>query len=133
MWFVAHATPDFTRGITASRVVAIGLFLAGSAVIAAGVLAFRAAQTTVDPTRPGNASAVVTSGIYRLTRNPMYLGMLLVLIGWAVFLSNLVAAAVTPLFILYMNRFQIAPEERFLHEKFGVPYEAYLRAVRRWL
>ena len=133
MWLIAKAVPALTHEYGAARFVATGLLIAGLGVIAAGVWAFRRAQTTVDPTRPGNASAVVTGGIYRFTRNPMYLGMLLVLLAWAAVLSNVLAAAVAPLFILYMNRFQIAPEERFLREKFGAPYEAYRRAVRRWL
>ena len=82
---------------------------------------------------PEAASAIVTVGIYRFTRNPMYLGFLLLLIAWAVFLGNIVSALMPLLFIAYMNRFQIAPEERALHARFGVPYETYLRSVRRWL
>jgi len=133
MWFAAGATPALRRDFNPAHIIAFGLIVAGALVTVAGVLAFRRAQTTVDPTRPGNASAVVTAGIYRFTRNPMYLGMLLALLGWAALVSNLLAAAIALLFIPYMNRFQIAPEERFLREKFGAPYEAYLGKVRRWL
>jgi protein-S-isoprenylcysteine O-methyltransferase Ste14 len=133
MWLIAKSASALTHEYGPARLVAIGSSIAGLGVIAAGVWAFRRAQTTVDPTRPGNASAVVTGGIYRFTRNPMYLGMLLMLLAWAALLQNVLAFAIAPLFIFYMNRFQILPEERFLRDKFGAPYEAYLRAVRRWL
>jgi protein-S-isoprenylcysteine O-methyltransferase Ste14 len=105
----------------------------GVAATAAGVIAFKRAQTTVDPTRPANASVVVTHGIYAFTRNPMYLGMLLALAAWAVFLGSLPAWLALPAFVKYMNRFQIEPEERFLRQKFGDPYDGYLLRVRRWL
>ena len=75
----------------------------------------------------------LTTGLYRVTRNPMYLGMLLVLFGWAVFLSNLAALLIAPLFALYITRFQIIPEERVLAEKFGAAFMAYQSQVRRWL
>jgi protein-S-isoprenylcysteine O-methyltransferase Ste14 len=75
----------------------------------------------------------VDSGIYRFTRNPMYLGMLLVLTAGAVYLGNLAAFAVLPLFVLSMNRLQIRPEERFMREKFGDAYRDYAARVRRWI
>ena len=63
----------------------------------------------------------------------MYLGFLLVLIGWAVYLSNIIATVMIAAFVVYMNRFQIAPEERALAAKFGARYTAYTQRVRRWL
>jgi protein-S-isoprenylcysteine O-methyltransferase Ste14 len=71
--------------------------------------------------------------VYKFTRNPMYLGLLLVLFGWAIFLSNAAAFALLPGFFVYMNRFQIEPEERVLALKFGSEYAAYKAKVRRWL
>lgn len=75
----------------------------------------------------------MTIGVYGFTRNPMYLAMLLALIAFSALLSNAFAPALTPVFVMYINRFQIAPEERFLAAKFGQRYEAYLRKVRRWV
>jgi protein-S-isoprenylcysteine O-methyltransferase Ste14 len=83
--------------------------------------------------KPGSASVLVDGGIYRLTRNPMYLGFLVVLLGWAIFLSKLVALLPLPAFIFYMNRFQIQPEEKALAARFGQTFIAYKARVRRWL
>ena len=83
--------------------------------------------------QPESASALVVSGIYRLTRNPMYLGFLLILLGWALFLSNGLAVLAVPAFVFYMNRFQIEPEERALAAIFGAEFVAYKSHVRRWL
>lgn len=114
-------------------VIASMIALIGIAVCAAGVYAFRTHQTTVDPTRPEATRILVTSGIYRLTRNPMYLGFAVVLLGWALLLSHPLAVLGVPAFMLYMNRFQIEPEEQVLREKFGDEFEAYASRVRRWI
>jgi protein-S-isoprenylcysteine O-methyltransferase Ste14 len=87
----------------------------------------------VNPLQPDAASSLVSGGVYRWTRNPMYLGMALVLLAWAVYLSSIAALAVLPLFIVYINRFQIEPEERALEARFGAQFERYRKAVRRWL
>lgn len=105
----------------------------GAAIAVAGVLAFRRARTTVNPMTPGASSSVVSTGIYRLTRNPMYLGFLLALAGWGAMLGNLLGLLPLAAFVAWMNRFQIAPEERALREKFGAGYEAYMGQVRRWI
>jgi len=133
MWLIAAVTPGLTAALPYRSVVAGAVLLAGVGVALAGVVEFRRAHTTVDPTRPDHASAVVTGGIYSLTRNPMYVGFLLLLAAWAAWLGNLPACLALPAFVKYMNRFQIAPEERFLSGKFGTPYDDYLRRVRRWL
>lgn len=109
------------------------LILLGAAVTIAGLLAFRKAGTTVNPMHPEASTAVVSVGIYRFSRNPMYLGFLLALAGWALVLGSLAALIVLPLYVACMNRFQIVPEERALRQKFGAPYEAYMRQVRRWV
>ncbi len=112
---------------------AVLLLAAGVLVAVAGVLEFRRARTTVNPTTPQAASAMVRSGIYGHTRNPMYLGMLLVLAAWAAWLANPAAYAVVPAFLLYLNRFQIEPEERILAGLFAGEFDTYRRSVRRWL
>jgi len=120
--------PDGVR-----HVVAAAIALAGGGIDLAGLISFRRARTTVNPLKPGNASSLVTSGIYRLTRNPMYLGLLLVLLAWAVFLSSVWAFAGPVAFVLYINRFQISPEERILATMFGAPYSDYKAKVPKWL
>jgi protein-S-isoprenylcysteine O-methyltransferase Ste14 len=97
------------------------------------VVSFRRARTTVNPTKPESSSVLVDSGIYRLTRNPMYLGFSLGLSGWAVMLSNMFAFLLLPIFILYMDRFQIEPEEKALAAIFGRQFAVYKTRVRRWL
>ena len=99
----------------------------------AGLVSFMRARTTVNPLRPAATSALVVSGVYRFTRNPMYLGLLLVLVAWATFLANGVAYLLAPLFVLYIGRFQIVPEERMLADKFGADFAAYRARVHRWL
>jgi protein-S-isoprenylcysteine O-methyltransferase Ste14 len=133
MWAVARATPRLTLPYPGRVLVAAALLVSGIAIMLMGVLAFRNASTTVDPRFPENASHIVSSGIYRFTRNPMYLGMLVVLIAWMALLSNVGTVVVPPLFALYITRWQIVPEERALAEKFGAEYEAYCGSVRRWL
>lgn len=117
-----------------TRIIASSVFvLVGAGISLAGVLSFKRARTTVNPTNPDAASALVTAGIYRLTRNPMYLGFLFLLLGWALFLPNGVALIGPFAFVLYMNRFQITPEERVLSRLFGTEFAAYQAMVRRWL
>jgi len=113
--------------------VAIAIALLGVAAAVFGNISFRRAKTTVNPFKPETASSLVTSGIYRVTRNPMYLGMLLVLVGWAVFLANGLAVIAIALFPAYITRFQIKPEERALTALFGEQYASYSSRVRRWI
>jgi len=96
-------------------------------------LAFRRARTTVNPLRPAAATSLVTGGIYRHTRNPMYLGQALVLLGGMLWLGSAGALLVVPLFVGWITRFQILPEERVLADLFGAEYAAFRRGVRRWL
>jgi protein-S-isoprenylcysteine O-methyltransferase Ste14 len=107
--------------------------VAGVVIAAAGVVAFRQARTTVNPMTPGAASSLVERGIYRYTRNPMYLGMALALLAWALWLGSFASLVVLPLFTAYMTRFQIVPEEHALAATFGDAFAAYRRRVRRWL
>jgi protein-S-isoprenylcysteine O-methyltransferase Ste14 len=132
MW-LASAYSAFTLALPWHSMFALIFCSVGFAIVLAGVFAFRQAKTTVNPLKPETATAMVTSGIYRFTRNPMYLGFLLVLAGWGMYLSNLLAVALLPLFVLYMNRFQIVPEERALCAKFSHVFTAYTCSVRRWL
>jgi protein-S-isoprenylcysteine O-methyltransferase Ste14 len=133
MWAVAAAWPRFALRLPAARWIALALGGVGLAIGLAGVAAFRARGTTVDPMRPEKASQLVTGGIYRMSRNPMYLGLLLILAAWTVHLGSWVAAALPVGFVAYMNRFQIAPEERVMRSAFGSSFDSYAGRVRRWL
>ena len=133
MWLLSRWTPGLEWGQPWRLGTAVLLLATGVLVAVAGVLEFRRARTTVNPTTPQAASSMVRSGIYRHTRNPMYLGMLLVLAAWAVWLASPAAFAVLPVFLLYLNRFQIEPEERILAGLFAGEFDAYRRSVRRWL
>lgn len=99
----------------------------------AAFVQFRKAGTTVNPHRPETARALVSSGVYRWTRNPMYLGLLLVLVGWAVALGRLSEMAGPPLFIVLLERVQIRPEELALRRRFGEDYDRFCHQVNRWI
>jgi protein-S-isoprenylcysteine O-methyltransferase Ste14 len=133
MWLVARAAPAFEFALPARGFLAVGLAVTGIVVSLSGVVSFRRAKTTVNPMKPDSSSFLVSSGVYALTRNPMYLGFLLVLAGWAVFLSNVLGLLLLPVFVFYMNRFQIEPEEKALAILFGPAFIAYQSQVRRWL
>jgi protein-S-isoprenylcysteine O-methyltransferase Ste14 len=113
--------------------LALPVLLLGIAVCLAGVLSFRRARTTVNPLKPQSASALVDSGIYRHTRNPMYLGFAMLLLAWTLFLAWPPALLGVAGFVLYMNHLQIAPEEQALSRLFGEDFARYCTQVRRWL
>ena len=130
---VTYAAPALSVRVPGPTAVALALAALGVGSAVAGVVAFRHRHTTVNPLTPSASSAIVTGGIYRMSRNPMYLGFLLVLAGWVVWLSNAGAALVLPAFVAYLTRYQIEPEERALLAKFGSQYAEYMTRVRRWL
>jgi protein-S-isoprenylcysteine O-methyltransferase Ste14 len=113
--------------------LAVVLLALGFSCMLSGVVAFGRAKTTVDPLHPDRASQLVVAGIYRRSRNPMYLGMLVLLGAWSVFLGQPLALLVMPLWVGYIARFQIEPEEAALRRLFGASYAAYCSKVRRWI
>lgn len=133
MFGLSSLVPAATFVFSGRIGISVGFLLLGFAIALAGVVAFRTHKTTVNPLTPGASSVVVSRGVYRFSRNPMYLGLLLVLVGWAIYLSNALAALLLPAFVAYMNQFQIKPEERALLAKFGQPFSQYMAAVRRWV
>jgi protein-S-isoprenylcysteine O-methyltransferase Ste14 len=132
MWGVALISPLLEVPSVIRVALATTIALIGVGFDLAGLLSFWRARTTINPLRPQATSSVVCSGVYRVTRNPMYLGMLLLLVAWAIFLSSAWALAGPVAFVAYMNRFQIAPEERVLSARFGTDYSDYQARVRRW-
>src|SRR5438093_7587409 len=133
MWLVRRAAPSLSFMLPAHGLLVIILVVAGFVISISGVVRFRHARTTVNPTRPELSSCLVTWGVYSITRNPMYLGLLMMLSGWAIFLSNSLAFLFLPVYVFYINRFQIKPEERTLTALFGQDYLAYQGRVRRWI
>jgi protein-S-isoprenylcysteine O-methyltransferase Ste14 len=132
MWFLASMTtviivPPWLRYLIT------GVLLIGALVAPWAILAFRKAVTTIDPLHIERASALVTTGPFALTRNPMYLGLTLLLLAWAVILSAPWVLIGPIAFVLFITRFQIIPEERAMLAKFGAAYEEYQRRVRRWI
>src|SRR5258706_395946 len=102
--------------------LAVAFVLAGQFISISGIVEFRRARTTINPIKASAASSLVCSGIYRFTRNPMYLGLFLSLLGWALYLSNPLFVVFLVVYVLYITRFQIKPEERILLGLFGEPY-----------
>lgn len=133
MWIAASGLHPVTVSVPGATAAAGLLGAIGIGIGITAVLAFTRRGTTVHPNHPEKASEIVSSGIFRYTRNPMYLGLAIVLTAWAVKLGNLVSFACVPGFIAYMTRFQIVPEERALQEKFGEPFAEYMDTVRRWV
>lgn len=133
MWSIAqHTFPYFLSPAMRWSLVAIYALL-GTAFSLGGVLAFRRGKTTIHPMHPENSSALVTYGIYRLTRNPMYCGMAALLLAWAAYLQSPLSVAGVAAFVLYITQFQIKPEERVLEKLFGEEFRRYASQVRRWL
>ncbi|MCI0608986.1 MAG: isoprenylcysteine carboxylmethyltransferase family protein [Anaerolineae bacterium] len=113
------------------RNIGFGLIVVGFLLGIAAFLEFRKARTTVDP--HGRVSSVVTSGIYRFTRNPIYLGFLLMLIGIPLNSGTYWGLILAPVFIYFINSSVIEREEAYLEKKFGDVYTSYKSRVRRWL
>ena len=133
MWGVAMLVPTLTYSFIWSKGIAVAVVCVGLIICLAAVFEFRVAETTVNPQRPGDTSALVTSGVYQLSRNPMYLGFLLMLAGWAFWLENGLSAMFLPGYFAYIDQFQIGPEEEALLSAFGAEYREYQESVRRWL
>ncbi|MDH4873470.1 isoprenylcysteine carboxylmethyltransferase family protein [Pseudomonas sp. BN515] len=133
MWLLARWVPGIDAAAGWRIALALLVLAAGVAVCLSGVLSFRHAGTTVNPLQPETASSLVSSGIYRHTRNPMYLGFAIALVAWSIYLASPVALLGVAGFVLYMNRFQIGPEEQALATLFGESFSAYRGRVRRWL
>ncbi|MEE4216386.1 MAG: isoprenylcysteine carboxylmethyltransferase family protein [Xanthomonadales bacterium] len=133
MWLVSAFTPAYSFD-PAFRLVVIALLMAAAAVFGlGGILSFKRAGTTVNPLDPEKSASLVSSGVYRFSRNPMYLALLLVLLALGVFLANVNALVIAALFVPYMNRFQIGPEERAMEKLFEPQFQEYCASVRRWI
>lgn len=126
--------PQFTYDPPFRSVIAAVLVTIGTAICGLAIQSFFRIRTTVNPVTPEQSTSLVVEGVFRYTRNPMYLGFLMLLMAWAVFLAHIPSLLLAPpLFIGYMNTFQIIPEEEALSQIFGDDFASYRRKVRRWL
>ncbi len=133
MWSLSSLLPKSAASENTRLALSITIALIGIGFALAGVIAFRRSRTTVNPLHPEQATALVTGGVYRISRNPMYVGMLLCLLAWAIYMASPLSLAGPVAFILFINRFQIEPEEKILAAKFGASFSAYCASARRWL
>jgi protein-S-isoprenylcysteine O-methyltransferase Ste14 len=130
---LAKSLPELSYFLDLSRPLSILLFVFATIIGGLAIYCFRQANTTVDPSRPEKASTIVDSGIYRYSRNPMYLAFLFVVLALAIYLQNIAGFLIIPVFVGYLTRFQIIPEERMLLTLFAQDYKRYCNKVRRWL
>lgn len=133
MWALARWTPGLTFDFPGRSILVWIFGVGGGAMGIFAGLAFVRAKTTVNPMKPENANRLVTDGLYRISRNPMYLALAFTFIAWGLHLANPLCAAPIILWIVYITEFQIKPEEEALRKKFGAEYEDYCRRVRRWI
>ncbi len=133
MWLVSQSEFSYPVQIPYSLALSILLAVIGVVIAAIAGRQFGIAQTTVNPLSPESATSLVNTGIFSMSRNPMYVGLLLMSTGWAVWLGSLTNIAVMVLFIFAITNLQIKPEESALRKLFGDEYEEYCRKVRRWI
>lgn len=133
VWGIALVWPAGGPAAGARLYAAIGLFVAGIAIDLMALRPFLGARTTIHPLRPERTTALVTTGLYRFSRNPMYVGQALALAGFTLWLGHPAGIAAVAAFVAYITRFQIIPEERVLAAKFPEEFAAWQARVRRWL
>lgn len=127
-WFF----PAANLAIPGHRVVAAVLAGVGLVCLIGAARQFRRAETTLNPFAPEHTATLVITGLYRYTRNPMYLGMALLLAAAAAWFASVPGLLLVAVFCAYLTRFQIEPEERAMAARFGAQYAAYRARVRRW-
>lgn len=132
-WACTAWLPQASIGLPGGSRAAAFVAVAGLAIDVAALVSFLRAGTTVNPLKPRSASSLVTGGLYRFSRNPMYLGQALLLAGWTMWLGNLAGLLAVPAFVAWIDRLQIAPEERALEAAFGDSFRAWAARVRRWI
>ncbi len=133
MWWLSTFTPVILLTKTVKIALVIGFISIGIFFDLAGIISFRLAKTTVNPLKPNTTSSLVTSGIYQVTRNPMYVGLAALLLAWASYLGSAWGLTLIVLYMVYIQRFQIAPEERALTVLFKDDFTDYKAKVRPWL
>lgn len=133
MWLTPAVAGQMAISYPARVLWAVVLVCVGQGIAIAGMVAFRRAKTTANPVKASLASSLVIRGVYQHTRNPMYVGLLLTLLAWGLYLANPLAVPWVVGYVLYITRFQIVPEERVLASLFGAEYADCQSRVRRWI
>lgn len=132
-WGLAKLLPEWAIDSSLLVYFGYGFIVVGMTLLTLALLAFARVRTTVNPLSPEQAETLVTTGLYRFTRNPMYLAMALILFGGALTLGSIAALAAPAIFVVVMTALQIKPEERALQSIFGETFTAYRGQTRRWL
>ena len=133
MYFISSIFSSLNIDFMFQIFLSIETAVSGFVLIVAASYVFTEKSTSINPMKPESASTLVTNGVYKFTRNPMYLGIVVILFAWLVFLGNILNIINILLFILYMNKYQIIPEEGALEKLFGDEYLSYCAKVKRWL
>ena len=133
MWLISRYFTHANFSFNGINIFALIFLIIAAIIIILSMYKFKKIKTTISPLRPNKTSSLVNSGIYAYTRNPMYLGLLLMLFSTALFLKNLISFLIIPLFILFITKNQILPEEEALENIFGEEYKNYKKKVRRWV
>ena len=133
--FLINYTKNIFPKIEIKNEIIFGSFMiiSGLIIILSAIILFKKYQTTITPLNPSNATKLITDGIYKFSRNPMYLGLLLVLLGISIIINLTGGFFLIPLFILYLNLFQIIPEENAMVDLFKDEFLEYKKNVRRWI
>jgi protein-S-isoprenylcysteine O-methyltransferase Ste14 len=131
MWLIS---PDSQDPISTTRILGIFVcWLIGTYFSVSALLLFRKAKTTANPLKPQSATSLVVSGVFGLSRNPMYVGVAFILLAWSMYLGSSWALLGVVGFVIFINQFQIVPEERAMLALFGEEFVSYSKKVRRWL
>ena len=133
MWLVSKYSLNTNFNLNGINILALVFLIIAIIMIVLSINKFKKNRTTISPLRPNKTSSLITSGIYNYTRNPMYLGLLLILISTALFIKNFISFLIIPLFVIFINKNQILPEEQILENIFGEEYRNYTKKVKRWI
>ena len=131
IYFLRNIFPDINNIIF--YILSLFFIILGPFILISAVRSFKAEQTTINPININNASSLVISGVFKYSRNPMYLGMVFILLALS-FRFNLVGGILfTSIFIMYITKFQIIPEEAAMKSIFGEDFNKYKNKTRRWI
>lgn len=133
MWALSSQSPAVAAESPIRLIASLSAVILGVVFCLSGVISFKRARTTVNPLKPETASSLVTSGVYQISRNPMYVGFALLLVAWTIYLASPWAFLGVAAFVIYITCFQIIPEERAMTNLFGAEFISYQAKVRRWL
>lgn len=133
MWLISRFLPGADFNFPLRNLISLSLLGLALCIDISALLKFKSLKTTINPMKPDDSSSLAAKGVYKYTRNPMYLGLLIILFSWGIYLGNYMSMLLLPIFVWYMTVFQIIPEEKALENKFNEKYYQYKQKVRRWI